>query len=456
MRNLCHVYMDYSVTYFVVSCLPLLLAIALAQKQQEQQQDPDTSTAVSILSAPLLILTACIGGSLLSAGNLSMQWATAIYGAPLTTVLALQASMTVVLGTTLNYWIEPDQTPHPRQLWAGVGVFLAAIFLATRAQIVYAAQRQQQQQQQMMVMLHRHTSMEGVELAECYRHDNHQSHGNSDINTRDDVVAVNELTSTLSRSRQQQHEYDTIVDTDDDHCHCDNNANRMMKDEDGPSAFGTHQEGHDFSYSAAGDASPLAKKKSTTTGVVIAALGGLCFGFFSPCFNIAVNDPFHWSPSTMRSDDATFGESDNGAAFTVRIGLVNTWFSFAFFVASFVGNTLLLQRQHPCGPDLPLPSAGTVLKTYLKQDGLFERQLAIIAGLICALGNILQFQGGQMCGYATADLVQAFPLVSTVWDMILFGEFRSVKCYSGLAVLLIAMYVAYLSGIVLVASSSIL
>jgi len=455
MRNLCHVYMDYSVTYFVVSCLPLLLAIALARNQQEKQQDHDTV----ILSSPLLILTACIGGSLLSTGNLSMQWATAIYGAPLTTVLALQASMTVVLGTTLNYWIEPDQTPHPRQLWAGVGVFLAAILLATRAQMVYAAQRQQQQQQ-MTLMLHRHLSMEGVELAECYRHDNHQSvHGNSDINTRDDVVAVNESTRTLSRSRQQQHEYDTIVDTDDDdQCHSDNNVNRMMKDENGPSAFGTHQEGHGFSYSAAGDASPLAKRKSTTTGVAIAALGGLCFGFFSPCFNIAVNDPFHWSPSTMRSDDDdTFGESDDGAAFTVRIGLVNTWFSFAFFVASFVGNTLLLQRQDARGADYgPLPSVGTVLKTYLKQDGLLERQLAIIAGLICALGNILQFQGGQMCGYATADLVQAFPLVSTVWDMFLFGEFRSVKCYSGLAMLLIAMYVAYLSGIVLVASSSVL
>jgi hypothetical protein len=78
-----------------------------------------------------------------------------------------------------------------------------------------------------------------------------------------------------------------------------------------------------------------------------------------------------------------------------------------------------------------------------------------LAGLVCATGNVLQFHGGQLVGYATADLVQAYPLVSTLLDMSWFGEFQSVEwCKSRLAFLLVAMYVAYLSGIGLLAMSS--
>ena len=31
-------------------------------------------------------------------------------------------------------------------------------------------------------------------------------------------------------------------------------------------------------------------------GLLVSAAGGLCFGFFSPLFNIAVNDEFGWRP----------------------------------------------------------------------------------------------------------------------------------------------------------------
>ena len=50
-----------------------------------------------------------------------------------------------------------------------------------------------------------------------------------------------------------------------------------------------------------------------------------------------------------------------------------------------------------------------------------------------------------MVGFATADLVQAFPLVSTVWDVLLFGEFHS----AGVAVVvsLVGMYGTYITAI---------
>ena len=55
-------------------------------------------------------------------------------------------------------------------------------------------------------------------------------------------------------------------------------------------------------------------------------------------------------------------------------------------------------------------------------------------------------------GFATADLVQAFPVVSTIWDVILFGEFRHAGY--GVIFYVVAMYVMYISGILFMISSA--
>ncbi len=50
-----------------------------------------------------------------------------------------------------------------------------------------------------------------------------------------------------------------------------------------------------------------------------------------------------------------------------------------------------------------------------------------------------------MVGFATAGLVQAYPLVSTIWDVALFGKFRKAD---GTVVLYpIYVYKMYMSGI---------
>ena len=97
-----------------------------------------------------------------------------------------------------------------------------------------------------------------------------------------------------------------------------------------------------------------------------------------------------------------------------------------------------------------------IIWTYMTQASWMDRRVALLAGIVCAAGNVLQFHGGQLVGYATADLVQAYPLVSTLWDILWFGEFAHVQwCCSRLSVLLVAMYVAYVGGIVLLSVSSI-
>jgi glucose uptake protein GlcU len=81
----------------------------------------------------VLVSWAMVGGCLLSFGNLSMQWATTVHGSASTTVLAIQASMTVILGTAINCLLEPEKTSKPEMLFCGVFFFLAAITLANLA-----------------------------------------------------------------------------------------------------------------------------------------------------------------------------------------------------------------------------------------------------------------------------------------------------------------------------------
>jgi len=115
----------------------------------------------------------------------------------------------------------------------------------------------------------------------------------------------------------------------------------------------------------------------------------------------------------------------------------------------------LLQQEQRHTDSSSSSTVAAIWLDYLRRDSLSDRQLALAAGIVCALGNVLQFQGGQRVGYAAADLVQAYPLVSTVWDVLLFGEFQSVRIPASLGFLLSGMYLAYLLGVILLAGSSI-
>ena len=60
--------------------------------------------------------------------------------------------------------------------------------------------------------------------------------------------------------------------------------------------------------------------------------------------------------------------------------------------------------------------------------------------------------GGQAAGYAAADSVQALPLVSTFWGIVLFGEYR--RCSKRTLFLLIAMLCAFAAAVGLLMGSS--
>ncbi|XP_021657661.2 ureide permease 1 isoform X2 [Hevea brasiliensis] len=125
--------------------------------------------------------------------------------------------------------------------------------------------------------------------------------------------------------------------------------------------------------------------KSTLSGLSIAFFAGVCFSLFSPAFNLATNDQWH----------------------ALKKGV-----------------------------------AKSSVKSYLKDWN--GRGWAFLAGLLCGFGNGLQFMGGEAAGYAAADAVQALPLVSTFWGIVLFGEYQrsSRRTYVLLASMLLMFIVA--------------
>lgn len=327
--------------------------------------------------SPVLAMIAMLGGVFLSFGNLSLQWCTSVFGAPLTTVVALQASLTVVLGTSINYFLEPEKTASFYLLLGGVLVFLVAIALATRAHLLYC-QREQ---------LQRGGYSPKIELKEGgYR----------------TIESKYAPSSHLNLKQQHVKPQDENVEAS---CH------------------------HEELYS--NEQPQNSYTVSPQFALVVAMLGGCSFGFFSPAFNIAVNNPFGL---------------DGGAKLSVPVA--NLFFSFAFMLASVCGNIRLIYMPPSAGGLIP-----TTISDYLNEP-YNERRLAILAGLMCGLANVLQFQGGSIVGFATADLVQAYPLVSTVWDVMLFGEF-SRPGYT-VIVYIVSMYVMYLVGIgLMIASASV-
>ncbi|XP_022149071.1 ureide permease 2-like isoform X2 [Momordica charantia] len=168
--------------------------------------------------------------------------------------------------------------------------------------------------------------------------------------------------------------------------------------------------------------------KSTLIGLCITFFAGVCLSLFSPAFNLATNDQWH----TLKEG-------------VPRLTVYTAFFYFgtSFFVIAVVLNVVFLYR-----PILNLPK--TSFKAYLNDWN--GRGWAFLAGFLCGFGNGLEFMGGQAAGYAAADSVEAFPLVSTFWGIVLFGEYRrsSRKTY----VLLGGMLFMFAAAVVVLMASS--
>uniref|UniRef100_A0A453JLD0 Ureide permease 2 n=1 Tax=Aegilops tauschii subsp. strangulata TaxID=200361 RepID=A0A453JLD0_AEGTS len=131
-----HTYLDYSITNLLAA---VLIALTLGQLGDSKQNMPNFFIQLSQDNWPS-VLFAMAGGLVLSIGNLSTQYAWAYVGLSVTEVIC--ASMVVVIGTTLNYFLD-NRINRADILFTGVACFLVAVILGTAVHSSNAADNEE-------------------------------------------------------------------------------------------------------------------------------------------------------------------------------------------------------------------------------------------------------------------------------------------------------------------------
>ncbi|KAJ4973150.1 hypothetical protein NE237_006324 [Protea cynaroides] len=359
-----HTYLDYSITNFLIA---VIIAFTFGQIGPSTPDTPNFITQLSQDNLPS-VLFAMVGGIFLSIGNLSKQYAWAFIGVPVTEVLA--SSITVVIGTTLNYFLD-DRINKAQILFPGVGCFLIAVFLGSAVYYSNSVDNK----------IKLHENLEGYK----------------------DEKGTNKEFKELSLNKGD----------------VENGSISVKKPKAGTA---------DFLIEVENRRSIKVYGKSILVGYSIIFFSGSCLSLFSPAFNLATNDQWH----TMKA----------GVPHLV-VYTAFFYFSISCIILGVSLNICFLYR-----PVLNTPR--TTFKAYLNDWN--GRPWALLAGILCGCGNALQFMGGQAAGYAASDSVQALPLVSTFWGILLFGEYRksSKRTYT----LLVGMLVMFIVSVALLAASS--
>ncbi|KAI3955150.1 hypothetical protein MKX01_034179 [Papaver californicum] len=360
-----HTYLDYSITNLLAA---VLIALTFGQIGDDKPNMPNFITQLYQDNWPC-VLFAMAGGVFLSLGNLATQYAWAFVGLSVTEVIT--SSITVVIGTTLNYFLD-DRINKAEILFPGVACFLIAVLLGSAV------------------------------------HSSNGTDNKAKLSSYTDEKGAIEI----SESRNAFKYTDGNKDLEDGHVN-------VEKAEVGTA---------DFLIELENTRAIKVFGKSTLIGLGITFFAGFCFSLFSPAFNLATND--QWD--TMKE----------GVPHLV------VYTAFFYFSVSCFTIAIILNITFLYYPVLNLPRSS--LKAYVNDWN--GRNWALLAGLVCGFGNGLQFMGGQAAGYAAADAVQALPLVSTFWGILLFGEYR--KSSKRTYVLLVSMLLMFIVAVAILMASS--
>ncbi|CAA7036293.1 unnamed protein product [Microthlaspi erraticum] len=121
-----HTYLDYSITNFLAA---IFFAFVFGEIGGSTPEAPTFITQLTQIQDNWpSVLFAMAGGVGLSIGNLATQYALAFVGLSVTEVTA--ASITVVIGTTVNYFLD-NRLNRAELLFSGVGCFLVAVCLGS-------------------------------------------------------------------------------------------------------------------------------------------------------------------------------------------------------------------------------------------------------------------------------------------------------------------------------------
>ncbi|CDY33101.1 BnaC09g21970D [Brassica napus] len=354
-----HTYLDYTITNLLAA---VIIAFTLGQI------GPSRPNFITQLSQDnwQSVMFAMAGGIVLSLGNLATQYAWAFVGLSVTEVVT--SSITVVIGTTLNYFLD-DRINRAEILFPGAACFLIAVCFGSAVHKSNAADNKSKLQNfNRLNNIHNY-----LETTSSFQ------------------IETNHANSGLGKEKAKEGTAAFLIELE---------KQRAIK------VFG----------------------KSTIIGLAITFFAGICFSMFSPAFNLATNDQWH----------------------TLKHGVpkLSVYTAFFYFSISAFVIALILNIRFLYWPVLGLPRSS--FKAYLNDWN--GRGWSFLAGFLCGFGNGLQFMGGQAAGYAAADAVQALPLVSTFWGILLFGEYRrsSRRTY----VLLISMLFMFIVAVAVLMASS--
>ncbi|KAK4430076.1 Ureide permease 1 [Sesamum alatum] len=361
-----HTYLDYTITNLLAA---VIIAFTFGEIGKSTTEKPSFVAQLSQDNWPS-VLFAMVGGIVLSLGNLATQYAWAFVGLSVTEVIT--ASITVVIGTTLNYFLD-DKINKAEILFPGVGCFLIAVCFGSAVHSSNAADNE-------------------AKLTSFSNDSKARAQGIKDASVSKETYANKDLEN--GTAKKEKAEFGT--------------ANFLIELENKRAikVFG----------------------KGTFIGLAITFFAGVCFSLFSPAFNLATND--QW------------GALKDG------VPHLSVYTAFFYFSVSCFVIAIILNISFLYWPVLNLPKSS--FKAYLSDWN--GRGWALLAGLLCGFGNGLQFMGGQAAGYAAADAVQALPLVSTFWGILLFGEYRrsSRRTY----ILLVGMLLMFIIAVGLLMASS--
>ncbi|KAL0695390.1 hypothetical protein Bca4012_062570 [Brassica carinata] len=374
-----HTYLDYSITNFSAA---IFIAFVFGQIGESTPEAQSFITQLTQIQDNWpSVLFALAGGVGLSIGNLATQYALAFVGLSVTEVTT--ASITVVIGTSVNYFLD-NKLNRAGVLFSGVGCFLVAVCLGSAVHSSNSAD--------VVAKLGNFSGdCKNVSQEECQR-----LLGGEE----EEMESVKEGTATFLIALENKR------------------AIKVRLSLSIEFICVSHEfEGNKCNFSLYWI---QVLGKSMFVGLSMTFFAGLCFSLFSPLFNLATNDQLHTlEPGVPK----------------LIVYTAFFYFSLSCFLIAIALNVTFLYK-----PVIDSPRSS--FKGYLHDWN--GRGWALLAGLICGFGNGLQFMGGQAAGYAAADAVQALPLVSTFWGIYLFGEYRrsSPRTYALLVGMLVMFAVA--------------
>ncbi|XP_071686281.1 ureide permease 1-like [Rutidosis leptorrhynchoides] len=224
-----HSYLDYTITNLLAA---VIIAFTFGQLGPTNDAKPNFLVQLSQSNWPS-ILFAMAGGVFLSLGNLSTQYAWAFVGLSVTEVIA--CSITVVIGTTLNYFLD-DKINRAEVLFPGVACFLIAVCLGS---LVHASNAKD-------------NKVKLDKLGDSNMGENGPTSNGTNSNSREDL----ENGSLILEEKAKAGTANFLIALEN---------RRSIK------VFG----------------------RSTFIGLIVCIFAGVCISLFSPAFNLATNDQWH-------------------------------------------------------------------------------------------------------------------------------------------------------------------